>query len=153
MNNLGFVQLCNRNAKGQKYLLHAIEALISDHEEYRAKIFNKKAMSKILLKFYDEDIVEEDTFYTWHEKVSKRFVNKTIGKEIREMANEFIQWLRTAEESSDEDDDDEDKVPEPQIDFTHKAGSGIEVKVEGPKKTVEEEKIEYNGEIIDVDNI
>ena len=25
-------------------------------------------------------------------------------KEIREMANEFIQWLRTAEESSDEEE-------------------------------------------------
>ena len=74
-------------------------------------------MSKILLKFYDEDIVEEDIFYTWHEKTSKRFANKTIAKEIREMSNEFIQWLRTAEESSDEDDDedDKDKLPEPQV--------------------------------------
>ena len=72
-------------------------------------------MSKILLKLYDEDIVEEDTFYTWHEKVSKRFANKTIAKEIREMAQEFIQWLRTAEESSDEDEDDDDKAPEPQV--------------------------------------
>ena len=91
--------------------------MINDHEEYRAKLFNKKAMSKILLKFYDEDIVEEDIFYTWHEKTSKRFANKTIGKEIREMSNEFIQWLRTAEESSDEDDDedDKDKLPEPQV--------------------------------------
>ncbi len=74
-------------------------------------------MSKILLKFYDEDIVEEDIFYAWHEKTSKRFASKTIAKEIREMSNEFIQWLRTAEESSDEDDDEEnkDKLPEPQV--------------------------------------
>ncbi len=95
--------------------MHAIEALIADHEEIRAKIFNKKAMSKILLKFYDEDIVEEESFYTWHEKASKRFADKAKAKEIREMANEFIQWLRTAEESSDEDDEDEDKLPEPQV--------------------------------------
>jgi translation initiation factor 5 len=71
-------------------------------------------MSKILLKFYDDDIVEEDTFYTWHEKSSKRFADKTTAKDIREMAKEFIQWLRTAEESSDEDED-EDKLPEPQV--------------------------------------
>ncbi|CAF5028734.1 unnamed protein product, partial [Rotaria socialis] len=72
-------------------------------------------MSKILLKFYDEDIIEEDTFYTWHEKASKRFTDKNTAKEIREMANEFVQWLRTAEESSDEEDDDDDnKLPEPQ---------------------------------------
>jgi translation initiation factor 5 len=74
-------------------------------------------MSKILLKFYDEDIVEEDTFYTWHEKASKRFANKATSKEIREMSNEFIQWLRTAEESTDEEDEDDnnDKLPEPQV--------------------------------------
>ncbi len=98
-------------------MLHAIEASIGDREEIRAKIFNKKAMSKILLKFYDEDIIEEDTFYVWHEKASKRFADKTKAKEIREMANEFIQWLRTAEESSDEeeDDDNKDKLPEPQV--------------------------------------
>ncbi len=130
-------------------------------------------MSKILLKFYDEDIIEEDTFYVWHEKASKRFAEKTKAKEIREMANEFIQWLRTAEESSDEDEDDDnkDKLPEPQvkeiflyekndfnfkfvqIDFSHKAGDGLEVKVEPVNKAPVEDKIEYNGEIIDVDNI
>jgi trimethylamine:corrinoid methyltransferase-like protein len=91
--------------------------LINDHEEIRVKLCNKKAMSKILLKFYDEDLVEEETFYTWHEKASKRFADKAKAKEIREMANEFIQWLRTAEESSDEEEDDEnnDKLPEPQV--------------------------------------
>jgi len=145
-------KLCTKNVKGQKYLLHAIEALIGNHEEFRTKIFNKKTMSKILLKFYDDDIIEEDTFYTWHEKASKRFTDKATSKEIREMANDFIQWLRTAEESSDEEDD-EDKLPEPQIDFTHTAGSNIEVKVESASKVPVENKIEYDGEIIDVDNI
>jgi len=89
--------------------------LIGDQQEIRAKLFNKKSMQKILLKFYDEDIIEEDTFYTWHEKASKRFSNKTTAKEIREMSKEFIQWLRTAEESSSEDEDDDDKLPEPQV--------------------------------------
>ena len=54
------ILVMHKECKGQKYLLHAIEALIGDHEEIRAKIFNKKTMSKILLKFYDEDIVEEE---------------------------------------------------------------------------------------------
>ncbi len=74
-------------------------------------------MSKILLKFYDEDIVEEEIFYLWHEKASKRYTDKNTAKLIREMANEFIQWLRTAEESSDEDEDEDnkDKPSEPQV--------------------------------------
>ncbi len=98
-------------------MLHAVEALIGDHEAIRAKIFNKKTMSKILLKFYDEDIVEEEIFYLWHEKASKRYTDKNTAKLIREMANEFIQWLRTAEESSDEDEDEDnkDKPSEPQV--------------------------------------
>ncbi|CAF1581945.1 unnamed protein product [Rotaria magnacalcarata] len=132
-----FTKLCTKNAKGQKYLLHAIEALIGEHEEIRKKIFNKKTMSKILLKFYDEDIIEEDTFYTWHEKASKRFTDKNTAKEIREMANDFIKWLRTAEESSDEEDDD-DKSPEPQIDFTD---------------TVNKSPVKDYGEIIHAENI
>lgn len=149
-----FVKLCVRNAKGQKYLLNALEAIIGGNPEIRAKIFNKKSVSKILLKFYDNDIIEEESFYTWHEKASKRYSDKNTSKEIREMANEFIQWLRTAEESSDEDDDDDnEKLPEPVIDFTHMAGTGLEVTVESTRKAPVEEKIEFDGEIIDVDNI
>lgn len=148
-------KLCTKNAKGQKFLLNALETLIADHADIREKIFNKKTIQKILLKFYDEDIVEEETFHTWHSKASKRYSNKTIAKEIREMSKDFIEWLKTAEESSSEDDDsaNNDQLPEPEIDFTHAAGSGLEVKIEKEKKAPVEEKIEYDGEIIDVDNI
>lgn len=97
-------------------MLHAIEVLVSEKDAVREKIFNTKALSKVLLKLYDEDIVEEDTFYTWHEKSSKRFGSKKVREEIRKMANEFIQWLKTAEESSDEDDDeDDDRLPAPEV--------------------------------------
>lgn len=106
-----------KNAKGQKFLLHALETLIADHAAVREKIFNKKTIQKICLKLYDEDIVEEETFYTWHGKASKRYSNKNIAKEIREMSKDFIQWLRTAEESSDDDDDEanNDQLPEPEV--------------------------------------
>ena len=40
-----------------------------------------------------------------------------------------------------------------QIDFTHRAGGGIEVIKEPVAKDVVEDKIEHNGEIIDIDNI
>jgi len=133
-------------------LLHAIEVLVTDKDAVREKIFSNKTLSKILLKFYEEDIVEEETFYTWHEKSSKRFGSKKIREEIRKMANEFIQWLKTAEESSDEESD-EDDVPEPQIDFTHTAGDSLEVKIEPATKASVDQKIECDGEIIDVDDI
>ena len=37
---------------------------------------------------YDNDIIGEESFYAWHE---------TTEKGIREISNDFIQWLRTAE--------------------------------------------------------
>lgn len=97
--------------------MNALETLIADHADIREKIFNKKTIQKILLKFYDEDIVEEETFHTWHSKASKRYSNKTIAKEIREMSKDFIEWLKTAEESSSEDDDsaNNDQLPEPEV--------------------------------------
>lgn len=147
-------KLCTKNGKGQKFLLHALETLVADHADIREKIFNKKTIQKIFLKFYDEDIVEEETFYTWHEKASKRYSSKTIAREIRELSKDFIQWLKTAEESTDEDDDaNDEQLPEPEIAFTHAAGNSLEVKIEKEKKAPVEEKIEYNGEIIEVDNI
>lgn len=148
-------KLCIKNGKGQKFLLNALETLVADHADVREKIFNKKTIQKIFLKLYDDDIVEEETFFMWHEKASKRYSNKTIAKEIRELSKEFIQWLKTADESTDEDDDDanNDQLPEPEIAFTHAAGNSLEVKIEKEKKTPVEDKIEYNGEIIDVDNI
>ena len=53
-------------------------------------------MSKVLMKLYDNDIIEEENFLIWHEA--------TDG-EIQEMSTDFIQWLRTAEEADDSDED------------------------------------------------
>ena len=52
-------------------------------------------MSEVLMKLYDDDIVEEENFYIWHE---------TAAEDVREISNNFVQWLRTAEESSDNDE-------------------------------------------------
>ncbi|CAF1549497.1 unnamed protein product, partial [Rotaria sordida] len=72
-----------------------------------------KRMSKILLKRYEEDIIVEEVFYAWHKKASKRLVDKAISEDIREYAKEFIEWLRTAEESSDEEVDEVSNLRSP----------------------------------------
>ncbi|CAF1392945.1 unnamed protein product, partial [Rotaria sordida] len=98
-------KLCAKNIKGQKYLLHGLETIIGKNNEIRAKLFNTKGMSKILLKLYEEDIIVEEVFYEWYKKASKQLVDKAISEDIRKYAKEFIEWLRTAEESSDEEVD------------------------------------------------
>ncbi|CAF0975078.1 unnamed protein product [Rotaria sordida] len=70
-------------------------------------------MSKILLKLYEEDIIVEEVFYEWYKKASKRLVDKAISEDIRKYAKEFIEWLRTAEESSDEEVDEVSNLRSP----------------------------------------
>ncbi|CAF1270090.1 unnamed protein product, partial [Rotaria sordida] len=106
-------KLCAKNNKGQQYLLHGLETIIGTNNEIRAKLFNTKGMSKILLKRYEEDIIVEEVFYAWHKKASKRLVDKAISEDIREYAKEFIEWLRTAEESSDEEVDEVSNLRSP----------------------------------------
>ena len=77
---------------------------------------NPKSIARLLMKFYENDIVEEENFYNWYDKPMKRFSSKALAKEIRDVSNDFIEWLRNAEESSDEDDEDGNKVlPEPEV--------------------------------------
>lgn len=89
-----FAQLCSRNAKGQQSLLQAVDELFWKQRDKREVNPNKKAILKLFLKLYDEDMVEEENFYAWYETAEQR---------MREIAADFIQWLRTAEESSGEE--------------------------------------------------
>ncbi|CAF2631694.1 unnamed protein product [Rotaria sp. Silwood2] len=53
--------------------------------------------------FTDQIIKEIKAYKMLLYKESKQLVDKAIATEIREYAEEFIEWLRTAEESNDED--------------------------------------------------
>ncbi|CAF1348043.1 unnamed protein product [Didymodactylos carnosus] len=143
------LKLCTKNSKGQKYFLHGLESLISAGS-LKEKLFNKKSISKVFLKLYEDDIIEEETFYSWYDK--------KVAKEIREMSKDFIEWLKTADETSEEeeggDDNEEETEAEKEkvaINFSY-AAEGLEVAKEKSKSEAES-KIEVNGEIINVDDI
>ena len=60
---------------------------------------------KILLGYYQEDLVSEDVLKNWGSKASKKYVDVATSKKVRKSAEPFLEWLENAE--SDEEDDEE----------------------------------------------
>lgn len=62
-------------------------------------------VSAILLKYYENDLVSEETFTSWGTKASKKYVaDISISRKVRKQADQFLKWLAEAES---EDDDSE----------------------------------------------
>ncbi|KAL9101045.1 MAG: hypothetical protein Q9163_003660 [Psora crenata] len=60
---------------------------------------------KILLAYYQEDLVTEDTLKSWGSKASKKYVDIATSKKVRKAAEPFLEWLNNAE--SDEESEEE----------------------------------------------
>lgn len=85
--------------KTQKYLIHALEKMI----ERRPVLL--KRVQHMFIALYELDIVEEEAFTSWAEKVSKKYVSRDLSQKIHEAAAPFLQWLADAETDSDEEED------------------------------------------------
>lgn len=83
----------------QKAFLGGTEGFVGKHPKLIA------AVPKILLAYYQEDLVSEDVLKTWN-KASKKYVDINTSKKVRQAAKPFLEWLENAE--SDEDDSEED---------------------------------------------
>jgi translation initiation factor 5 len=80
------------NDKCQKGLIGGIERLVAlSYPELLPGV------SLIFKDLYFNDLVEEEVFLGWAEKISKKYVDKKYGKLIREKAEPFITWLKEAE--------------------------------------------------------
>ena len=83
----------------EKAFLGGTERLIGNaHSELIGQV------PKILLQFYEQDLVSEDVLKNWGSKASKKYVDLSTSKKVRKSAEPFLQWLETAE-SDDEDDE------------------------------------------------
>ncbi|KAG7195400.1 Eukaryotic translation initiation factor 5A-1 [Scheffersomyces spartinae] len=58
---------------------------------------------KVLVKVYNNDLISEEVIVNWGSKVSKKYVPKDISKKVRKAAKPFIEWLKNAEEESDDE--------------------------------------------------
>lgn len=63
--------------------------------------------SKILMLYYNEDLITEDVVTKWGTKASKKYIDLATSKKVRKSAEPFLTWLAEAE-SDDEEDSDED---------------------------------------------
>lgn len=58
-------------------------------------------VSSILVKFYDNELISEESLKAWGSKASKKYVDITISRKVRKSAEKFMIWLETAEDESD----------------------------------------------------
>jgi len=89
--------------KHQKALLGGIERLVGvDHPEL------VPAVPKILMAFYQVDVIEEEVVRQWGTHVSKKYVDKDTSKKVRKASDPFIKWLDEADDDEDEEDEEDD---------------------------------------------
>ncbi|KAG6989017.1 eukaryotic translation initiation factor 5 [Physcia stellaris] len=62
---------------------------------------------KILLAYYQEDLVSEAVLKAWGTKASKRYVDLSVSRKVRQAAEPFLEWLQNAESDEEESEEEE----------------------------------------------
>lgn len=81
----------------QKALLGGIERAVGVQQALLIP-----AVPRILMAFYQADILDEEVIKQWGTHVSKKYVEKDVSKKVRKASEPFLRWLDQAE------DDDSD---------------------------------------------
>lgn len=61
---------------------------------------------KILLDFYQADLISEAVLKVWGSKASKKYVDLATSKKVRKAAEKFLEWLEKAESDQSEEEDE-----------------------------------------------
>lgn len=95
----------DNNHRAQKYLMGAVETLIA---RFRDALLDPKRIPNLLNAFYSADLLSEETLIEWDTKgPSKRHTgDRKLSRSIHDLAQPFINWLKTADVESDSEDDD-----------------------------------------------
>jgi len=142
-----FLQFLAENQKAQKHFMGAFEMLVG--QLHKNELLPKTA--KILSVLYNEDFIEEEVLLEWGAKVSKKYVDKKTSEQIHAKAKPFLDWLKTADEESDEDGEDVEVV------YTERSEEAV-LKEEAKKKEQEQKASEpaaatESDDDIDIDDI
>ncbi|KAH6913368.1 translation initiation factor [Coprinopsis sp. MPI-PUGE-AT-0042] len=94
-----FLKMAVGSEKHQKALLGGIERFIGLMHPDLVPI-----VPKILMAFYQADILEEEVITQWGTHTSKKYVDKDTSKKVRKAADPFIKWLAEADDDDDEEE-------------------------------------------------
>ncbi|KTW25911.1 hypothetical protein T552_03185 [Pneumocystis carinii B80] len=95
-----FRKIIKGQEKHEKSLLGGTERFIAiNHTELLPLI------PKILMQYYQSDILSEEVIKKWAGKISKRYVDKNIDKKIKKVAEPFLRWLEEADDSGSESEE------------------------------------------------
>ncbi|KAG9043053.1 hypothetical protein FS837_010106 [Tulasnella sp. UAMH 9824] len=87
----------DKNQRNQKSLLGGLERLVGVNYPQLIPL-----VPKILMEFYQNDVLEEDLIVQWGTHVSKKYVNKDISKKVRKAAEPMLKWFEEAEDEESE---------------------------------------------------
>lgn len=86
----------------EKAFLGGTERFVgNEHPELIAQI------PKILLAYYQDDLISEAVLKNWGHKASKKYVDLATSKKVRKSAEPFLAWLENAESDDDEESEEE----------------------------------------------
>lgn len=98
----GMLKKMITSEKHEKAFLGGTERFVGiDHPELIPQV------SAILIKYYENDLVEEEQLKAWGSKASKKYVDIKISKQVRRSAEKFIEWLDQAESDEEDEEDSE----------------------------------------------
>ena len=99
----GMLKKMITSERHQKAFLGGTERFIGIGYKENPELLNQT--SKILMLYYNEDLVTEEVVTKWGTKASKKYIDLATSKKVRKSAEPFLTWLAEAE-SDDEDDSD-----------------------------------------------
>ncbi|KAK7688178.1 hypothetical protein QCA50_008548 [Cerrena zonata] len=85
--------------KHQKSLLGGLERVIGLTHPTLISL-----VPKILMAFYQIDVLEEEIIQQWGTHVSKKYVDRETSKKVRKASEPFLKWLEEADDSEEEEE-------------------------------------------------
>ncbi|ETN39850.1 uncharacterized protein HMPREF1541_06076 [Cyphellophora europaea CBS 101466] len=93
-------KMIGESEKHQKAFLGGTERFVgNDHPDLIPQV------PKILMAYYQADLISEEVAKAWGSKASKKYVEISISRKVRQAAEPFVKWLDEAE-SEDESDEE-----------------------------------------------
>ncbi|KAI9733730.1 MAG: hypothetical protein M1818_007144 [Claussenomyces sp. TS43310] len=98
----GMLKKMITSERHEKALLGGTERFIGTRGKDNPDLFGQ--VSKILMLYYNEDLISEETVTKWGTKASKKYIDLATSKKVRKSAEAFLTWLAEAESDDDESD-------------------------------------------------